>query len=208
LLADLGGPDAGATFQGDLAQVGTPDALMEAVMSRFGRFDLLVNSAASFVRTPLESVTPETFDTIMAVNLRAPFFLSLKAADVMRSRSMASGNPTGGHIINLADLAAFESWSQWLPHSMAKGGVVQMTKGMARAFGPSVRVNAIAPGVVLLPDDWPGDMADGLKASTPLGRHGTPDDVVAAMNYLLDATFVTGETVLVDGGRLVRNRGP
>lgn len=209
-LAATGG--GGAAFQANFEERHAPDALMQRVVAHFGRLDLLVNSAASFIRTPLETVTADEFDAVMAVNLRAPFLLSIRAMEAMRASAPlaqgSSGSTAVGHIINLADLAAFESWSQWLPHSMAKGGIVQMTQGMARAFGPFVRVNAIAPGVVLLPDDWSSESADALRSTTPLARHGAPADVVGAMHYLLDATFVTGETVLIDGGRLVRNRAP
>jgi pteridine reductase len=110
----------------------------------------------------------------------------------------------GGVIVNIADLAAFETWRNYIPHTITKAGVVQMTRGLAHALAPKVRVNAIAPGPVLLPDGWTKEQADKLIATTPLGRLGTPEDVAQAVLYLLTADYVTGETILVDGGRHVR----
>lgn len=147
------------------------------------------------VRTPLGEVTTAQWDEIIALNLRAPFFASQAAARRMQH---------GGHIINMADLAAFEHWSAYVPHCISKGGVVHLTESLARAFGPRIRVNAIAPGVVMLPDGWNPESADHLSSTTPLRRHGTPADVVKALLYLLDADFVTGEVLMVDGGRRVR----
>jgi pteridine reductase len=104
----------------------------------------------------------------------------------------------------MADLAAFETWPAYIPHSITKAGIVQMTRGLARVLGPAVRVNAIAPGAVLLPDDWDETSGERLEQTTPLRRLGSPDDVVGAMLYLIGADYVTGETIIVDGGRHVR----
>jgi pteridine reductase len=133
---------------------------------------------------------------MFAVNLRAPFFCAQAAAPHMRAR--------GGAIVNIADLAAYETWPAYVPHGITKAGVVQMTRGLARALAPRVRVNGIAPGAVLLPEGWDEAADERLRSTTPLGRHGSPDDVAQAMLYLLDADFVTGETIVVDGGRHVR----
>jgi pteridine reductase len=179
----------------DLADATAPSHLVTAVMEAYGRLDLLVNNAATFERTPLSSLTPAHWDDIFAVNLRAPFFLALEASRVM---------PEGGSIVNLGDLAGHETWPAYIPHGLAKGGVAQMTRALAREFAPRVRVNAIAPGVVLLPAGMDPADADRLVRSTPLGRHGDPADVVRALDYLLDATFVTGQVLFVDGGRHVR----
>jgi pteridine reductase len=106
--------------------------------------------------------------------------------------------------VNIADLAAFETWPAYVPHGITKAGVVQMTRALARVLAPRIRVNAVAPGTVLLPPDWDEAAAERLNATTPLRRLGSPDDVVQAVLYLLDADYVTGETIVVDGGRHVR----
>lgn len=183
-------------FAADLSKPGAPEKLVDAVVASMGAIDLLVNSAAIMLRTPIGEVTYEHWAETMDLNLRAPFFLSQAAAKVMK--------PRGGVIINIADLAAFETWKGYIPHSISKAGVVQMTRAMAHALAPEIRVNAIAPGAVLLPEGWPEDSRKRLEESTPLKRLGTPEDVTAALLYLIRADFVTGETLVVDGGRNVR----
>jgi pteridine reductase len=185
-----------ALFAADLANAEAPAALVDAVASHFGALDVLVNSAATMERTPVDAVTVEQWDAMFALNLRAPFFVAQGAARHMLGR--------GGAIVNIADLAAYETWPAYVPHSITKAGVVQMTRGLARALAPEIRVNAVAPGAVLLPEDWNEDTADRLRATTPLRRLGAPEDVVQAVLYLLRADYVTGETIIVDGGRHVR----
>lgn len=183
-------------FAADLTGKDEPDKLIVAVTSQMGKLDVLVNSAAVMRETPLGEVMYGGWDEMMDLNLRAPFFLSQAAAEVMKTR--------GGAIVNIADLAAFETWSRYIPHSISKAGVVQMTRAMAHALAPKIRVNAVAPGAVMLPDDWPAESAERLRASTPLKKLGTPKDVTDAVLYLLRADYVTGETIIVDGGRHVR----
>jgi pteridine reductase len=189
------GADAEA-FQADLAAAAAPAALVEAVVTRFGALDVLVNSAAVMERTPFGTVTAEQWDAMFALNLRAPFLLAQAAAPHLVAR--------GGAIVNIADLAAFESWPAYVPHGISKAGIVHMTRALARVLAPAVRVNGIAPGAVLLPDHWDDGSADRLEETTPLRRLGSPDDVAGALLYLLSADYVTGETLVVDGGRHVR----
>ena len=183
-------------FRADLTEADAPGALVEAAAAHFGALDVLVNSAAVMERTPVDEVTPGQWDAMFALNLRAPFFCAQAAARAMGER--------GGAIVNLADLAAFETWPAYVPHTITKAGVVQMTRALARALAPRVRVNAVAPGTVLLPAGWNAEAEERLRRTTPLGRSGTPDDVAHAVLYLLEADFVTGEVLVVDGGRHVR----
>lgn len=183
-------------FGAQLTNPEAPVALVQQVVDAFGQLDVLINSAAIMLRTPFGEVDAATWDRMFGLNLRAPFFLAQAAAPHLRRAR--------GAIVNIADLAAFETWPGYIPHGLTKGGVVQMTRSLARVLAPDVRVNAIAPGTVLLPDDWSESDAARLNETTPLRRSGTPADVVAAMLYLLDAEYVTGETIVVDGGRHVR----
>jgi pteridine reductase len=181
------------------ADLRDPDAavqLIEAVHEHFGALDALVNSAAIMVRTPLDEVTPSTWDEMFAINLRAPFFCARAAAAVMRER--------GGVIVNIADLAGLETWPAYIPHGITKAGVLQMTRALARTLAPAIRVNAVAPGAVLLPESWGKGDAERLARTTPLHRLGSPADVAQAVTYLLEADYVTGETLIVDGGRHIR----
>jgi pteridine reductase len=189
------GSDA-RTLPGDLTDPANAPRLVEHTAKVFGSLDVLVNSAAVMLRTPVGEVLVEDWDAMFALNLRAPFFLSQAAARVMRD--------SGGAIVNIADLAAFETWRGYVPHSITKAGIVQMTRALAHALAPKIRVNAIAPGPVLLPEGWTQEQADKLIATTPLGHLGSPEDVAQAVLYLLTADYVTGETIIVDGGRHIR----
>lgn len=184
------------TFGADLTKSETPSALVRQVVGAFGTLDVLINSAAVMIRTPFGEVEARVWDDIFALNLRAPFFLAQAAAPHLRR--------SRGAVVNIADLAAFETWPGYLPHGLTKSGIVHMTKALARVLAPEVRVNAVAPGTVLLPDDWSDKDAAHLKETTPLNRQGTPQDVADAMLYLLGADYVTGATIIVDGGRHVR----
>ena len=180
----------------DLTSDDAPNALLAAVTDEFGALDVLVNSSAVMERTPFGETTAAQWDAIMALNLRAPFLLAQAAAPhLARAR---------GAIVNIADLAAFETWPAYIPHGISKAGVVYMTRALARTLAPNVRVNGVAPGAVLLPEGWTKEDAAKLEESTPLARLGSPEDVVEAVLYLLRADYVTGETLIVDGGRHVR----
>ncbi len=185
-----------ATFQADLTAGDAPARLVDAVVARFGALDILVNSAAVMERTPLGEVTAEAWDAMFALNLRAPFLLAQAAAPHLREAR--------GAIVNIADLAGLETWPGYIPHGITKAGVIYATRALARVLAPEVRVNAIAPGTVLLPDGWSDDDAERLRETTPLARTGSPADVSQAMLYLLEADYVTGEVLVVDGGRHVR----
>jgi pteridine reductase len=191
------GGDAEA-FGADLTDATAAGPLIDRVGERWGGLDILINSAGIMQRTPVGSVTPAQWDQIFAVNLRAPFFMAQAAGQRMAERA------GGGVIVNIADLAALETWSAYVPHGISKAGVVQMTRALAHALAPRVRVNAVAPGAVLLPSEWDAAAAEHLAATTPLRRLGAPEDVVQAVVYLIQADYVTGETLVVDGGRRVR----
>jgi pteridine reductase len=183
-------------FQADLSQPAAPASLVNDVAAALGGLDALVNSAAIMQRTPLDSVTPADWDTTFAINSRAPFFAAIAAHRHMTER--------GGAIVNIADLAGLETWPAYIPHGLSKTVVIQMTRALARTLAPAVRVNAIAPGVIALPEGWDPEVGERLRRTTPLRRLGSVNDVVGAVIYLLEADYVTGETIVVDGGRHVR----
>ena len=181
----------------DLTDGAAARALADRAARALGRLDVVVNSAAIMVRQTVESVTPESWDATLDLNLRAAFFVSQGAIPHLRRAH--------GKIVNLADVAGFEPWPTYLPHCVSKAGVVMLTKALARALAPTIAVNAVAPGPVLLPDAWDDATRDHVRETTPLGRLGEPGDVVAAVRFLLEGSdFVTGTVLVVDGGRLVR----
>ncbi len=194
LIREAGG--TASTIRADLTDVSAAEALVDRTVKEQGELFVLVNSAAVMVRTPIGEVTAGEWDAMFALNVRAPFFLAQRAAPALRVG--------GGCIVNIADLAAFETWPAYVPHAMTKAAIVQMTRGLAHALAPEIRVNAVAPGVALLPAEWSESDAEHLRTTTPLQRLGTPADVASAVIYLIEATYVTGEVLIVDGGRHIR----
>ena len=197
LIVGLERERAGSAFalQADLGDVTQIAPLVESAVGRFGRLDALVNNASAFYPTPVGAATPAQWDELFGANARAPFFLAQAAAPHLGDRA--------GAIVNLVDIYAERPLPQHAIYCMSKAALAMMTKALARDLAPAVRVNGIAPGAVLWPDAGK-DAADQaqLVERTPLKRTGTPDDIAAAVLWLLrDAPFVTGEIVRVDGGR-------
>jgi pteridine reductase len=186
-----------ACFSADLTDARAARTLPEQVVAQFGRLDVLVNSAAVMHRLSFEETTPERWDAIHNLNLRSVFFCTQGAASALRA--------TAGKVVNMADLAGLEPWPGFAAHSTSKAGVVMLTKVLALSLAPEVTVNAIAPGAVLVPEDYSKEERERLARSTPLRRLGHPSDVISALLYLLEGgDFVTGEVLVVDGGRRIR----
>lgn len=186
-----------ALVPADLRDAAAAQALGPAAAKALGgRLDMVVNSAGIMVRQPVAAVTPESWDQTFDLNLRAYFFVAQGALPFLQKAK--------GRIVNIADVAGFEPWPAYVPHCVSKAGVVMLTQGLARALAPDVAVNAVAPGAVLLPDDWDEATRAHFAETTPLQRLGTADDVVHAVRFLLESDYVTGSVVVVDGGRLIR----
>lgn len=158
-----------------------------------GRLDLLVNNASIFASGSLLDVTEEEWDRAMAINLKGPFLTVNALADPLRRAR--------GSVVNIVDLSAWQPWTAYPHHSVSKAGLLQLTRVQARALAPEVRVNAVAPGAVLLPEGTPNEERDMLVQKAALKRLGSPDDVAQAVLYFASAGFVTGEFLRVDGGR-------
>jgi pteridine reductase len=180
----------------DLADTEAVRRLAKEAVDAFGGVDVLVNNASIFPPERLEATDEDLWDHTIAVNLRAPFFLIRHLAPTLRERR--------GVVINMADLAGIQAWGAYAAHGISKAGVVHLTRVAARSLAPDVRVNGIAPGTVLPPESMSDEEIRQLAERTPLKKNGSPDDVVRALRYLLAADFVTGETLVVDGGRLLR----
>jgi pteridine reductase len=180
----------------DLADAEEVRRLAVEAAEAFGGIDLLVNNASVFPAERLEETDEALWDHTIAVNLKAPFFLIRHLAATLRERR--------GAVINMADLAGIQTWAAYAAHGISKAGVIHLTRVAARSLAPEVRVNGIAPGTVLPPESMTEEEIRLLAERTPLKRNGSPEDVVRALRYLLQADFVTGETLVVDGGRLLR----
>jgi pteridine reductase len=184
-----------ARLKADLGDAVQAAELAGRAAEALGGLDIAVCSAAIMERRPILEVGPADWDRVMNLNLRGTFFVARGAADAMGER--------GGAIVALADIAAFQRWKRYPVYVISKAAVVAMTQVLAKSLAPKVRVNAVAPGAVLLPVDWDEEARRRIVASTPLGRLGSPDDVVRAVLFLLENDYVTGTTLVVDGGRLL-----
>jgi NAD(P)-dependent dehydrogenase (short-subunit alcohol dehydrogenase family) len=168
-------------------------AMFQAVENEFGRLDILVNNAAAFFPAEVESLTEEQWDRILNTNLKGSFLCAQAAIPLLR-------RSTRGQIINLSSLGAFLSWPQYTHYCVSKAGVVMLTRCLARALAPQIRVNSVAPGTI----EFEGEAShEEFIRRAPLHRTGTGEDVANAVAYLLSADFVTGQVVIVDGGRVL-----
>jgi len=188
-------PNSVVIVEADLLDVGQLQALPEIATSTFGSLDILVNNASTFYPTPVGDITEIDWHDLMGTNLKAPLFLSQAASSALRI--------SNGLIVNIADIHGQQPLARHTVYSLAKAGVIMLTKSLARELGPSIRVNAIAPGPVMWPEDG---MDKELQAKiidrTALKRGGSPDDVArAVLFFATEAPYVTGQILAVDGGR-------
>jgi pteridine reductase len=182
-------------IQGDLAQTSECERIVDATLARFGQLDILVNNSGIWGPTPLGSTTQERWDALFDTNLRSAFFTSQHAAPALRA--------TRGAVINIADVGAFKPWPNHAPYLASKGGIVTLTYALAKDLAPEVRVNAIAPGPVLMPDGWTEEQQLRAANATLLKRVGRAEDIGAAALFLATATYITGIILPVDGGWLL-----
>jgi NAD(P)-dependent dehydrogenase (short-subunit alcohol dehydrogenase family) len=179
-------------MRAELTSVEEIRGLVQNVAHEFGRIDVLVNSAANFLASSMISTTEEIWDASLDTNVKGPFFLAQAAAPWLRRAN--------GVIVNFADTGGILGWPGYIAHSVSKAGMIMLTKTLAKALAPEVRVNAIAPGTITMPGDPPEWEQDFVKIA-PLKKTGTPEDVTEAVSYLVSAKFLTGHVLVLDGGR-------
>jgi pteridine reductase len=180
--------------QADLVVATEIATLFRSVDEAFGRLDVLVNCAAVFRRTPVESLTEADFDFHVGANLKGPYLCCLEAVPRMK----ASGR---GCIVNITDVAARRPFGSHVPYCVSKAGLEMLTMALAKALAPAITVNAVAPGTVLFREDESDDDRRRVIARIPQGRIGTPEDIARAVRFLVESPHVTGVTLAVDGGR-------
>lgn len=200
LAAELNDVRADSAFlvAGDLAATGGPQTIAAGFLDRGTTCDLLVNNASSFFPTAVDEADDAAWDELFGSNLRGPFFLIQTLLPALQAGQ--------GAIVNLVDIHAERPLAGYPVYSMAKAGLVMLTRSLARELAPLIRVNGVAPGAILWPEDpddaW-GREQEAILKRIPLGRTGTPEDIADAVVYLARAPYVTGQILAVDGGRSV-----
>lgn len=191
--------DSVIVMQADLLHTNELPALVQRAVDAWGRLDALINNASSFYPTPIGSVTEAQWDDLTGTNLKAPFFLSQAAAPHLERHH--------GCIVNIADIHADRPLKAHPVYSLAKAGLVMLTKALARELGPRVRVNAVAPGAILWPEsEMDEETRQHILSRTALKRQGSPEDIARAVLFLIrDADYTSGHVLTVDGGRSLSN---
>jgi NAD(P)-dependent dehydrogenase (short-subunit alcohol dehydrogenase family) len=183
------------SVQAELTRIDDIARLFGEAERRFGGLDILVNNAAVFSPTVLQEATEDQWDHVVDSNVKAQFFCAQRAAPLLTR----SGR---GRIVNFASLGGLLAWPKYTAYCVSKAGVIMLTRCLARELAPTVTVNAIAPGTISFPDD-PPELAEGFIRRAPLKRTGSPEDIADAVSYLVHAPFVTGQVLVVDGGRSI-----
>jgi len=188
-----------ALVQADLLKASAASQVVKAAVKEFGRLDALVNNASSFFPTVVGEITEKMWDDLIGTNLKAPLFLSQAAAGELRKQH--------GAIVNIIDIHAELPMRNHAVYTAAKGGLLALTRALARELAPEIRVNGVAPGTILWPDDeaWRDEVSrQRIINQTALKRIGEPDDIAATVQFLLaDAPYITGQVIAVDGGRSI-----
>jgi pteridine reductase len=190
-------PNSAFTVGADVRDVAALERMAQAVLERTGALDVLVNNASNFYPTPLGSVTEQQWYDLVGSNLKAPLFLSQAVLPALRSAR--------GVIINIVDVHAQRPLRDHPVYGAAKAGLAMLTRSLAKDLGPHIRVNGVSPGAILWPDEGMSDqLRAGIIRQTALKRSGEPEDIAAAVLFLVrDAPYVTGQIIAVDGGRSV-----
>jgi len=182
-------------MQADLLDINQLTMLVKEIRDSWGRLDVLVNNASAFYPQQVADVTEQEWDDLLGSNLKAPFFLSQKLADLLAVNK--------GCIVNIIDIHAERGLKGYPVYSIAKAGLAAMTKVLAKELGPEVRVNGVSPGAVLWPEaDMSEQQKDEILQRVALKRTGAPEDIAKAVRFLIkDASYITGQIITVDGGR-------
>ncbi|NTW70229.1 MAG: SDR family oxidoreductase [Chlorobiaceae bacterium] len=187
-----------AMVQCDMAKTGEITHAFAAFRKQFDRLDLLVTSASNFYSTPLPEVTEAEWDSLVDTNLKGTFFTMQEAVKIMQPQPFVS------RIIAMTDISAELVWKNFAPYTVSKAGIRHLTKIFAKTFAPGILVNAIAPGTVTINPNRDMDSPEEMIRKIPLKRLGDPLDIVKAIIFLLENDYITGQTITVDGGRLLQ----
>ncbi len=178
-------------WRADVSRQAEVREMFGAVEKEFGRLDLLVNNAGVFFRAKLAELSEEEWDKVQGINLKGQFFCAQAAAELMKRQGH-------GRIVNISSIGGLLAWPSYMHYCVSKAGVIMLTRCLARALAPEIMVNSVAPGTIQFPGE---PLKEERARMTPLGRNGTGEDVASAVAFLAQAEFITGQVLVVDGGR-------
>lgn len=180
-------------YKCDVSDVKSLKRTVEKIGKDFGKIDLLVNNAGIFRRIEFGKITEKDFDSFIDINLKAAMFATQSAVKFMKK----------GCVINIASLGGIQNWTGFIPYSISKAGLIKLTALLAKTLAPKVRVNAIAPGTIIIEDEEAGTPDKISADKIPLKRYGKPEDITEAVRFILKCEYLTGQTIVVDGGRML-----
>jgi len=181
----------------DVSRPRQVDAMFRRVDQHFGRLDILVNNAGVFFPAAWDRLTEKDWDRVLGINLKGPFFCAQAAARRMSRQGR-------GNIINISSLGGLQAWPSYMHYCASKAGLISLTRSLAKALAPKIRVNSIAPGTILFPDEKPDAAMRGIIRRTPLRRAGAGEDIAEMVVFLAtQAHFMTGQVLVVDGGKSI-----
>ncbi len=183
----------------DVADYAMVEAMVEAAKSRFGGIDILVNNASTFSSDPFPTEDLTVWNKSIGTLVNGPFFCTNLVAPSMLARG-------GGAVVSVSDLSAFEAWPGYIGHAVGKSAILAMTRQFALELAPTIRANAIVPGPALRPHDYDDGRYQRTADKTLVGRWGTPEEMAHGVKYLVEADYVTGEYIIIDGGQRFGHR--
>jgi NAD(P)-dependent dehydrogenase (short-subunit alcohol dehydrogenase family) len=184
-------------LRADVSRPRQVDAMFHAIEKRFGRLDLLVNNAGAFFKVSWDKLTEADWDHILGINLKGPFFCAQAAARMMMRAER-------GNIINISSLGGLQAWPSYMHYCASKAGLISLTGSLAKALAPHIRVNSVAPGTILFPDEERDATIRNIIRTTPLRKAGSADDIAQTVLFLAThSEFITGQVFVVDGGRSI-----
>lgn len=185
-------------YKCDLKDIRSVRKTIDSIGREFKKIDVLVNNSGVIKKVDLPDITEELFDDTIAVNLKAPLFVSQSAVKYLEKAKAPV-------IINIASLGGLENWSGFIPYSLSKTGAVKLTYLLARRLAPKIRVNAIAPGTIIIPGEEKGTPDKINVSKIPLKKYGSSADIINAVEFIIECSYLTGHVIPVDGGRLLNN---
>ncbi len=189
----------GLAIKADIGDYQQVEAMVKTITAQFGGVDILVNNASLWLETPFPTEDPTDWHRVTNILVNGAFYCANAVAPLMLEKGE-------GAIVNIIDLAAYEPWPNYMAHSVGKSALLGLNRQLALELAPAVRVNAVAPGPVLPPPDYDEEKIERTANKTLLGRWGTPEDIAKAVLFFVQADYITGETLRVDGGQRIAYR--